>query len=334
MGGILPATIFALETFFRMFNRYWRTYPWFFQLIQFIILIAVLASFFVLAMTPLVLKWFQVSPESIQAINEHSPMKVIDSAMAIQFLSAVGIFLLPALLFAYFTHPNPKEYLGLRKPGKPIHWLLAPLLVWSATPLFLQIAEWVSLIDFGSAVKQAQDENDRIMKGLLSGTSFLQISISLLVLAILPGVSEELFFRGLLMRFAARGKAKSIWFPLVVSAILFAAMHSNPVGLLSIFLAGLLLGGIYYLTGSLWCGMLAHACYNGFQIVLSYGAKNNHTLQSLQENNHVPIIWVLIGSLLFVLSFYMLWKNRTPLPENWSADFSKEELEQAANHQS
>ena len=44
-----------------MFNRYWRSYPWYFQLLQFIILIAVMASFFVFALTPLLMNMMGVA---------------------------------------------------------------------------------------------------------------------------------------------------------------------------------------------------------------------------------------------------------------------------------
>jgi len=308
-----------------MFNRYWRSYPWFFQLVQFIILILVLASFFVFAMTPLVLNGMKVSAEDIMGLNEHSSRNVINAALIVQLLTSVGIFLLPALLFGYFTHPAPARYLGLVKPGKQMHWVLAPLAMLSAAPLLLFLAELMSHLDFGTAVKQAQEQNDQMMKGMLSMNSGSQLVASLFVMAVLPGLSEELFFRGILMRFAAK-RSRTATFPLLLSAVLFALMHSNPYGMLSIFLAGALLGAIYYLTGSLWCSMIAHACYNGLQILLTYASGKSGALKAVEESNHVPIAWVIGGTALFAGIFFLLWKNRTPLPADWSSDYTAAEL--------
>ena len=187
-----------------MFNRYWRSYPWFFQLVQFIILIAVLASFFVFAITPMVLNVMHVTTNDVIAISDKSPRNVVDAALITQVLVSIGIFVLPVLLFAYFTHPRPAKYLGLVKPGKAIHWILAPIVIISATPLFIGIAELIGHIDFGSSVKEAQAVNDRTFKAMLTMTTPAQLIASFFVLAILPGVSEELFFRGLIMRFAAK----------------------------------------------------------------------------------------------------------------------------------
>lgn len=313
-----------------MFNKYWRSYPWFFQLIQFIILIAVLASFFVFALTPVILHFFGVALNDIVTLSDKSPRNVINAALLVQFFSSVGIFLLPALLFAYFTHPQAGKYLGLVKPGKSIHWVLAIIVVLSATPIFLSIAGWISQIDFGASVKQAQADNDRMFGAFLNITSFPQLLLAIGVLALLPAMSEELFFRGIIMRFAAK-RAKSIWFPLIVSATMFALLHSNVYGLLSIFLAGILLGGIYYLTGSIWCSMMAHMLYNGLQVVLSYGANHYSSLKNLNDTNEVPLSWLIIGIIVFSISFYFLWKNRTPLSKNWAEDYTPEELLEEQN---
>lgn len=308
-----------------MFNRYWRSYPWFFQLLQFIILIVVMASFFVVALTPVVLNLMHVSIEALKDVNEKTPRHVINAFLVIQFLTSIGIFLLPVLLFAYFTHPRPKQYLGLVKPGKPLHWWLAPVTVISATPLLLAIASLISNIDFGASVKHAQEVNDQTFRALLTMSSPGELIVTFLVLAIVPGLSEELFFRGLMMRFAAK-RSRTIVFPLVISALLFALMHTNIYGMVSIFFAGLLLGGIYYLTGSLWCSIISHICYNGLQVLLTYFARNNATFKAIDEANTVPVSWIVAGSVLFAGAFYLLWKNRTPLKSNWSADYTAEEL--------
>jgi membrane protease YdiL (CAAX protease family) len=308
-----------------MFNRYWRSYPWYFQLLQFIILIAVMASFFVFALTPLLMNMMGVAITDITSINENSPRRVIDAALLFQFFSAIGIFLLPALLFGYFTHPRPARYLGLVKPGNTLHWLLAILIMFGATPLFLGIAELVSHLNLGEAAKKAQDANDQAFKGLLSMTSPFHLIVSIIVLAILPGLSEELFFRGVLMRFVAK-RSQTIYFPIIVSALMFALMHSNVYGLPSIFLAGCLLALIYYLTGSLWCSIIAHMFFNGLQVVITYLAKNNSSLKAINDTNSVPLSWVLIGAVIFAAGMYMLWKTRTPLPADWSADYTTEEL--------
>lgn len=295
------------------------------QMLQFIILLAVMFSFFGLGLTPVVLKWMNVSPDALASLSDTSPRNVINAALVLQFLSALGIFMVPALLFAYFTHPRPIAYLGLKAPKNGMHILLCIIIIVAATPLLLTIAEWMSSMNL-EAAKKAQEVNDRYMKAFLSMNSIPQLLVSLLVLAVLAGLSEELFFRGLLMRFTAK-RIKSVSLPIVITAILFAAMHSNVYGLPSIFIAGILLGYFYYLTGSLWSSMIAHIVYNGLQVLLIYFADKHPTIATMNETNHVPLLWTIAGTAISASGLYLLWKTRTPLESDWAQDYSKEERE-------
>lgn len=309
-----------------MFNRYWRTYPVFMQIIQLGILLLVLFSFFGMGITPVILKLTHVSQEAFLNLSDQSPRNVINAALWVQFITAMGIFLLPAFLFAYFTHPRPAEYLGLRAPKNRLHILLCIIIIITATPLFLTIAEWMSHINIVAA-KEAQEVNDRYMKAFLSMNSIGELLVSLFVLAVLAGLSEELFFRSIIMRFGTK-TTRSIVLGIIISSLLFAMMHSNIYGLPSIFLAGTLLGTFYYLTGSVWCSIIAHVLYNGFQVVLVYLSGRNAAIAEMNETNHVPFTWVIVGTLISIITFYFLWKTRNSLQPDWTNDYSKEEMEE------
>jgi membrane protease YdiL (CAAX protease family) len=90
------------------------------------------------------------------------------------------------------------------------------------------------------------------------------VRVVLAVAVVIP-VGEELFFRGLLLRgFLLRyGPGPA----LVLTAALFALVHLNPWGLVSIFLVGILLGWLVLRTGSLWPACLAHGLYNFAAVV-------------------------------------------------------------------
>lgn len=295
------------------------------QIIQLGILLLVLFSFFGMGLTPVILKLCHVAPDEFMGLSESSPRKVINAALWVQVFTALGIFMLPALLFAYFTHPRPMEYLGLRAPKKGMHILLCIIIIVSATPLFLTVAEWMSHINIAAA-KEAQEVNDRYMKAFLSMKSAGQLIMSLMVMAVLAGVSEELFFRGLLLRFGTR-ITNNLVLGILISSLLFAMMHTNIYGLPSIFMAGILLGTFYYLTGSLWCNILAHIVYNGSQVLLIYFSEKSSTISEINETNHIPLMWTIVGTAISLASFYLLWKTRTPLSADWANDYSKEEIE-------
>ncbi len=127
------------------------------------------------------------------------------------------------------------------------------------------------------------------------------------------------------MRFIKK-RSIGMAFPIGITALMFALVHFSVYGFVPIFISGVLLGLVYYLTGSLWCSILFHLLNNGLQIVAVYVGKTNPTVDKIIEGNTVPAYLLIGGLFLFIGSFYLLWKNRTPLPADWAIDFTKEEL--------
>lgn len=308
-----------------MLSKYWRSFPWYIQFLQFFVLMVVLFSFFALALVPLALNLMHVNGDELVKMNQDSPIRVINAALLVQFISALGIFLLPALLFAYFTHPRPAKYLGLTRPANAIHFILPAVILLAMSPLLINLSGWISqIVNLGESFQKTQADNDRMMKAFLNLKSPLQLISTFIVLAVLPGFSEELFFRGLIMRFSAK-RTYNVFIPLIVSALVFALFHSNVHGWLSIFIAGFTLASFYYLTGSLWPGIIAHMVFNGTQILLSYPFKSDY-LQKIIAGNSLPFSWVVVGSVIAAGAFYLLWKTRTPLKPYWTSDYDPEEI--------
>ena len=84
-------------------------------------------------------------------------------------------------------------------------------------------------------------------------------SAAVAVLLIAP-VSEELFFRGLLLRgFLMRYRPGTA---IIASAFLFSAAHLNPLQGIPAFFLGLYFGWLFVRTRSLWPCILAHALNN------------------------------------------------------------------------
>jgi membrane protease YdiL (CAAX protease family) len=85
--------------------------------------------------------------------------------------------------------------------------------------------------------------------------------VSYLLIAVAPGVSEELLFRGYVMNRLSRALTPNE--TLLVQAALFSLVHFSPVIFPSHFVIGLALGLVRRQTGSLYPGMLMHAAWNG-----------------------------------------------------------------------
>lgn len=310
-----------------MFNRYWRDYPWFLQLVLFGLMAFTLVSFSGLILHMLMPSMTGYSVATILAMTAESSDKLKSAFLWTQGISSVFGFMLPPLLFAYLSHPRVKPYLGLKAPQQPLHILLAVFMMLGAMPVLMELASVLKELIPGSRNNAAQNRIEAITEALLDIKTPAQLVQVLIVMALIPAIGEELFFRGVLFRFAHQRTARIV-LPMIITSVLFGAVHGTPFNFLSISIAGVLLCVIYYWSGSLLTGMIAHFVYNGTQIYIYYLSKENAAMKEIAKTNQLPVSIVLTGAVVFLVALFAFWKTRKPLPQDWSANFSKEELAQ------
>lgn len=308
-----------------MFTKYWRSYPWPLQLLLFVLLMMIVMTLGVAVTQKLIPATTGVSLKEISSLSPQSSQHIIKVSHYAQIIGSLSLFTIPCLLFAYLTHPRPFQYLGLRKPGKPIQWLLVAGVMLGFLFLSIYLENLImSHIKLSKGMQEMQNQNNNQMKGMLSLKSTGGFILTFFSMAILTPFSEEVMFRGTLFRFAHKSTRRTI-FPIVITAVLFMFVHENPYGMPFIFIAGVLLACMYYFTGSLWCSILAHFLYNGVQVVYSYIAVNQPAGAVTKADENLPLWLAVSGGIVFFVSLYALIKNKTPLPYNWSDDYLGEQ---------
>ena len=287
-----------------------------------------------------------VSAGDLGSLHIGSSEKVISTFIWMQLVTHAATFLIPSLIFALIISKTPFKFLGLKKIGNSKQPLLVMLIALAAIPVFIGISSIFQQLHFlGTWGQNLQNELESKEAAIMNMTSFKSFLLLFFTMAVLPAAGEELLFRGVLMRLITKSfrsvpslpqtdllpktassppSRKSIIASIFITAILFTAMHMNVYGALSIFLAGLLLGYIYYLTGSLWCSILFHLLNNGVQVALSYFGNSNRTVKNVMESNSLPAPFVIISFIILIASIYLLVKNKTPLPADWPNDFEGE----------
>ena len=83
----------------------------------------------------------------------------------------------------------------------------------------------------------------------------------------LAPLCEELVFRGAVLRALLRWTPRH-WVAIAISALFFALIHVNPAQMPHAFLAGLLLGWLYYRTDSVVPGIVLHWVNNSIAYVV------------------------------------------------------------------
>ena len=126
------------------------------------------------------------------------------------------------------------------------------------------------------------------------------------VVGLLAPLAEELVFRGAVLRALLRWKSNP-WVGIVISALLFALIHANPVQMPHAFLVGLLLGWMYYRTDSIVPGVVFHWVNNTVAYVL-YNVYPNPdiTLLDLFGTQRTVLMALGFSLCIFLPSLYQL----------------------------
>ena len=110
-----------------------------------------------------------------------------------------------------------------------------------------------------------------ILVSLLSGAPAdtritANIPLAIITLALLPAAAEELLFRGFILHSL---RQYGDVFAVIISSVLFAAVHLNPAAAILAFLSGMVLGFIRIKTGRLLSSVLTHFIINSAAIIIS-----------------------------------------------------------------
>ena len=98
-------------------------------------------------------------------------------------------------------------------------------------------------------------------------TNVDELTATILLAGVMPGVCEELLFRGGLMgAWERRGTLKAV----AITSVLFALLHGSILGLPVQLMMGFALGFVLIVSDSLYVSMTFHTVYNSVTILLSY----------------------------------------------------------------
>ncbi|MBM3411822.1 MAG: CPBP family intramembrane metalloprotease [Bacteroidetes bacterium] len=244
----------------------------------FLLLSISLLSFFVIGMmgTYALTIITGITLEQVAALDTIDPKHpwlpfFIRGMQAVQF---IGLFLIPSWFAGkYFTAQSTITYLGLRKPNYSGFWFVGAAAILIALPMVQWLGEVNRTIEFPAEltnwIRSKEDEVNETVKALLSRHSVKDLFLNLFFVAGLAAVGEELLFRGVIQRIFVRQFGQA-WPAIIFSAFLFAALHMQFYGFFPRFALGILLGAIYWYSGSLWVAILAHFLYDATLITLVY----------------------------------------------------------------
>lgn len=232
---------------------------------------------------------------------------ILAGMQIVQFLT---LFFLPVLLFAFWADPKqPLKFTGIKKPWSAKYYLWAVLLfVVSvyASGLLGFINDKIALPEELSKLEVKQGE---AIKAMAVSHNISELLVSIFLVGVLPAIGEELFFRGAAQRILIQ-LTKSPWAGIIITSLLFSAIHLQFAGFLPRMFLGVVLGAIYWYSGSLWPGILFHFIFNTFGVVIVYfNPEQINKPEMIEASRFGVIIWGSLGIAAVAYLLFLMKRN-------------------------
>ncbi len=276
------------------------------------------AAFFTASLLMAIMVLAKGLPVNEISSADWSDPRMLATMKLAQAISSVIIFLLPALAFAFicFTGKHLK-FLGLTKPVNNMTYLLATRCILAAFPFVMWLGEINQLIPLPKWMTALEEDATKQLQAFLKADGIGDIIINVIIIAVLPAFCEEICFRGALQRIIIN-IARSPWAGIIITSIFFSALHLQFQGFLPRMFLGVILGAIYWYSGSLWPSIVAHFVNNAVQVVgVSFAP------EYIEKNPSVPVLAALVSGIIVVAA---LWRFKSVSTVTYEKVYEPDEL--------
>jgi uncharacterized protein len=268
----------------------------------------------------------------------HADQNLINALKFLNTFYMVGVFLTPALLLAYYNRSKPLAYINLDKKislTTVFQIILLLILMFPFLDWFIDFNNRMTLPDSMNTIEKwmrlKENEAVQLTDIFLKMNNIGGLLVNMVVIALIPAMLEEIYFRGILQKMLHNWLG-NIHLTVIITAILFSAVHMQFFGFLPRVLLGLVLGYFFYWTGSLWAPVFVHFLNNAVTVIVVYLSHNHlinyETNTPMVHSNLVTIVSFGIAAVffLFLANYY---NKRRKNKSDWAMIYTASTLTQA-----
>ena len=192
----------------------------------------------------------------------------------------------------------------------------------ASLPLMNYLVDWnehiklpASLHDIEHQLRALEDSAQLVTQGLLNTTSWVEMLFMVLVVGVLTGLGEEIFFRAGLLGSMHSGRVNrhvAVW----TVALIFSAFHMQFYGFVPRLLLGAWFGYLMLWSGDVWTPVIAHALNNSMVVIATFLGNNHYIDENVINHLGVPQVgatpWLAIASAVataLIIAIFMLKKS-------------------------
>jgi hypothetical protein len=230
-----------------------------------------------------------------------------------QLILSISVIVLPPIVLAYLISSTPFNFLYLYKRtanwGDIIFVILFMIIIIPFINLLGDINHRLVLPKVFSGLemwmKTSEDQATIITQKFLNVRNIPGLFFNIILIAIIPAIGEELYFRGAIQRVIQQWKGikVSIW----ITAIIFSTIHFQFYGFLPRMLMGAFFGYLLFWSKNLWLPIIAHFTNNVIAVIFYYFKFNGVKLPDIDSIGTGNTIWIgLVSGAIGVFGFFWL----------------------------
>jgi membrane protease YdiL (CAAX protease family) len=194
-------------------------------------------------------------------------------------------------------------------------------MIFAIMPLNSILAEWnaglklpESLSALEQMMKEMQDAASAMIEKFVSVDTIGGLILNLFMIAGLAAIGEELLFRSIIQTSLIK-ICKNAHVGILIASAIFSFIHLEFYGFVPRLILGMLLGYMFYFSGSIWIPMLMHFLNNGTVVLIYF--LNNKGITNIdvdtfgQTSIPVLIVSIVVMIALFLFSIKYSYKERT-----------------------
>jgi hypothetical protein len=232
-----------------------------------------------------------------------------------QFFSVLGTFILPAIILPRMVFRSDfMKFTGITARTSFILVVLAIFSYFAFAPLLdllIRMNQQMKLPGFLSgledSMKNMEETNGTITQRFLEMHSFGAFLGNAFLIALLPAIGEELFFRGFLQRSILLWTKKPNLSVILTGAI-FSFIHMQFFGFFPRWFLGMLLGYLFLWSGDLKVSMAVHFLNNFMGVLMSYIAQQQNKPFDVDAADTHPIYMYLLSAVLGGVMLYYFYR--------------------------
>lgn len=245
-----------------------------------------------------------------------NPDAALRIAMVIQDLL---VFVLPPLVTALACTKLPARLLGVDSRPNLMTIFLASFTLVCSIPAMNLIIEWneqlhlpESFSSVEATLRELETNAQAVTDMLMAGASIPSLIVSVLIVGVLAGFSEEVFFRGGMLRIISASRTNmhvAVW----TVAFVFSLFHFQFFGFVPRMLLGAYFGYLLWWGGSLWVPVIVHTLNNSIVVIAAWHSVNNPEATLNVDKigtDTTSAAGIILACLSLVLTVAMLWITR------------------------